>query len=85
MKPLIVLTAFPQGWIGRERPPGDGAARVKTATALRPNEGLKLGVAPVYLRIVSDRPRSARPGRGKLQKSQGISRAAFVNPYRGNL
>ena len=35
MKPLIVLTAFPQGWIGRERPPGDGAARVKTGCFIR--------------------------------------------------
>ena len=32
MKPLIVLTAFPQGWIGRERPLlRGGTVRVKIA------------------------------------------------------
>ena len=36
MKPLIVLTAFPQGWIGRERPLAGRHGACENRTAATP-------------------------------------------------
>ena len=49
MKPLIGLTDFPQGWIGRERPLAGRHGRVKTTLLPPPHEALEKGGAPVHL------------------------------------